>query len=175
MIDCLLKSLNNGSLLEFTNPTCNQLQIGPSPLHTLACAGIPLQPNMLTTAGSVTCSPCDLGMHGPNGSTVTGGTNVQHPHGTCVQCQAGRYSDVPGLAECKGCPAGSVTKDIGSLTCTQCGPGRYAADKAQLECAACPPGRFQQDQSGVSCEPCPTGLSSGGGARRCSVLNTASQ
>jgi hypothetical protein len=133
-IDCsVVRSFDSGSWLEFTSPSCTQLQIGDSPLRTEACADLPLNPAMLTTMGSVTCSPCTVDMHGPIRSTVTGGTNVEHPHGTCVQCgvHSGRYSDVPGLADCKGCPAGSVAK---VLACSQCGPGHFAADTAQLEC-----------------------------------------
>jgi hypothetical protein len=59
-IDCKsVQSMNNGTRVEYENPTCKQLQLGNSPLNTYQCAGLPLQPAMLSTSGTVSCSVCN--------------------------------------------------------------------------------------------------------------------
>jgi hypothetical protein len=59
-IDCgSVQSMNNGTQVEFENPTCKQLQLGNSPLNTYQCAGLPLQPAMLSTSGTISCSVCN--------------------------------------------------------------------------------------------------------------------
>jgi hypothetical protein len=59
-IDCsIVQSMDNGTRVEFENPTCKQMQRGNSPLTTYQCFGLPLQPAMLSTSGTVSCSVCN--------------------------------------------------------------------------------------------------------------------
>ncbi len=78
IIDCAtVVSKDNGSRIEFTNPTCDQLRIGNSALHTEDCANMPLTPSMLSSSGSISCLPCpNLQYSFDHGLTQPATTNV---------------------------------------------------------------------------------------------------
>jgi hypothetical protein len=63
-IDCTQVSVNNnGSAIQYINPTCIQLQYkGLSPLFTYDCTNMPMRPPMLMTTGEISCSPCSGGL-----------------------------------------------------------------------------------------------------------------
>lgn len=56
LIDCdEVRSVGNGSSVEYAQPTCKQLQQGSSPFHTATTDCLPLQPPMLMTTGTISC------------------------------------------------------------------------------------------------------------------------
>jgi hypothetical protein len=173
-IDCgIVRSINNGTKVEYENPkACKQLQIGNSPLTTEECSGLPMQPAMLTTTGTITCSKCSSGMHAPIGSTVVGGNDPQHPKGTCILCGVGKYTDTAGAAQCKSCPVGFFTSTKGSLACGPCSPGRFASGEGQLSCHLCSSGQFQDGQGQGSCSTCSVFYTSEQGASECRILSS---
>jgi serine/threonine protein kinase len=170
-IDCTaVHAYDNGTRIEYVNPTCAQLQIGNSPLHTRGCTNMPMTPATVMTTGSVRCSKCSSGMHAPIGSTITGGDS-KHPKGACILCDGGKYTDEAGSAQCKSCPVGSVTPTKGSLGCTPCSPGRFASREGQLSCHLCSSGRFQDGQGQGSCGKCSAFTTSEQGASECKIVS----
>jgi hypothetical protein len=64
---------DNGTRIEFAAPTCKQLQLGNSPLHTKQCINLPLHPAMLSASGTVSCSPCPNNQYSLEGGMMRGG------------------------------------------------------------------------------------------------------
>jgi hypothetical protein len=86
-VDCdSLHAEDNGTRLEFSAPTCEQLQLGSSPLHTRPCDGLPMQPAMLSASGTVSCSPCPNNQYSLQGGMIRGGK--AYPI-TCSVCPYG--------------------------------------------------------------------------------------
>ena len=95
------------------------------------------------------CQPCPIGKAANSGSQ-------------CVTCQSGKYSDTPGLAECKECLAGVTATGCDvcasgtfGVNCDAC-PAGYWSLAGQDECSDCAVGLFQPltGKSGcLACEP----------------------
>jgi hypothetical protein len=171
-IDCnQVRSLDNGSQINYVNPTCAQIQDGPSPLNTLVCGGMPILPSMLSSSGTISCSPCpnnqyslDHGRKQGDGS-VRGIRCLDCPYGaTCVQGGA-RVQVKPGFWGMAGLedeptppiPAPTPAPTIGQT---------HYSNPAQ----GCLPSEATMEVSGVPgdfCAPdctstaCPTGVPAG--------------
>lgn len=94
---------------------------------------------------------------------VTGKTSIAGS--PCQFCPPGKFSDEPGLPECKECGAGITAdgceecpagKAGNGKNCVQCEPGFWSIGVGQEECSKCAIGTYQ-DQSGqeacFACEP----------------------
>ena len=79
---------------------------------------------------------------------------------TCVDCPAGRWSDVQGLTasfQCKYCVAGRYSLESGKQDdthCKACDKGRYADHRGSVECSNCTAGRYAPNVGTVVCEAC---------------------
>jgi hypothetical protein len=72
-IDCnSVQSMDNGTRVEYENPTCKELQLGYSRLNSYVCAGLPLQPAMLSTSGTISCVPCPNNQYSLKGAMMRG-------------------------------------------------------------------------------------------------------
>jgi hypothetical protein len=88
VIDCnQVQTANNGTAITYTNPTCEPLQDGPSPLQTLGCSGLPLKPLMLMTTGTATCIPCSGSLYSLDRGEKHG--NAMPIAITCLECPFG--------------------------------------------------------------------------------------
>jgi hypothetical protein len=83
----------NGTRLKFSAPTCKQLQLGNSPLHTKQCENLPLQPAMLSASGTISCSPCPNNQYSLEGGMMRGGK--LHPI-KCRVCPYGANCELGG-------------------------------------------------------------------------------
>jgi hypothetical protein len=85
--------------------------------------------------------------------------------GSCVTCEAGRYSDEVG-SPCKSCPPGYGTSSSSSSEhhdslsdCIACGPGQMSMNGV---CMLCMPGFYSTGIANTACLSCPPGLITNG-------------
>jgi hypothetical protein len=116
-------------------------------------------------AGSVSdCDQCTAG----KASSVTARTTV------CPDCEAGKYSDTVGKAECTNCPAGKYSGQ-GSISCTACPAGRYRSSPGAgsvSDCDQCTAGKASHvtgAASATTCVSCAAGEYSDGATSRCEL------
>jgi len=98
---------------------------------------------------SDTCTSCNLtrglDAHSPEGSTsiqqckCNAGHSVQSPF-VCESCEAGKYKESAGNAECKACPQDSETEDMASTNISHCLCSR--AQTSDGNCTQCPSGTY---------------------------------
>jgi hypothetical protein len=87
-IDCdQVRSLDNGSQIAFSNPTCVQIQDGPSALFAHACNGLPLLPAMMSSSGTISCSKCPNNQYSPDHGSKQGDDSVRDIR--CLECPYG--------------------------------------------------------------------------------------
>ncbi|GMI14940.1 hypothetical protein TrVE_jg10948 [Triparma verrucosa] len=114
---------------------------------------------------------------------------VSHWVGDCSPCQAGQYSDSPGMPctpceegkfatssatqTCTDCPAGKASDTAGAtdpIVCGLCGGGTYSLAAAS-DCESCPSGKYSSasgTELNVACTDCSPGKVSSGGLAECS-------
>jgi hypothetical protein len=87
-IDCQEVRSNRAGGSEFINPTCVQLQSDPtSPLYTSPCAGLPLLPAMVSSSGTISCSPCPNNQYSLDRGSKQGVDAVRNIK--CLECPYG--------------------------------------------------------------------------------------
>jgi hypothetical protein len=101
---------------------------------------------------------------------------------SCPNCEAGRYGDVVGLADCKLCGSGQYQNEEAKYSCktclagtygvasegtscTDCSAGYYQNQNTQTSCKSCPDGQYQDTTKSTSCKSCPTGKEGLGSAK----------
>ena len=119
-----------------------------------------------TVAGMSQCTDCNRGQHG---SDVAVGAATKEAG--CINCPAGKYSDIDGLAlasNCKACEAGFWSSDPGiekESQCKSCIAGTYsnvgAGERTSLgACTDCDAGRYSSTTAATTfaqCISCPEG------------------
>jgi len=130
-------------------------------------------PGYISSEGSGTCTPCNMGTFSPDPGRTT-----------CDQCRPGSFSNVTGSSSCTLCNPGTYNPDWGSgsaddcihclnggsaeyganssATCNECTPGYYLVGSS---CVLCAPGSYSFVDGAVECSLCPKGtyLPSSGG------------
>ena len=86
---------------------------------------------------------CKAGTHGTNGKSPW--------FGSCIECEAGKYTNKSGSSECTECNAGEYS-DSGSSECSKCNAGTYSLGNAS-ECKVCEAGKYS-DSGSSECGPC---------------------
>ena len=107
--------------------------------------------------GSISCISCPVGKH--RASPVE-----------CSDCDAGKFTAVPGQQECAVCDKGTFSGQRGSSFCTECLPGSYADVRGMSSCRSCPGGKFNAKtnmKSDTSCLGCVPGKYSRPRAAEC--------
>jgi predicted outer membrane repeat protein len=97
-IDCSdIRSVRNGEDVVFAHETCKQIQYpNKTALHTFPCGGLPLEPAMLMTTGTIGCSSCSGGRYSLDRGRKTGNAP---PHViTCHPCPYGANCNGGGSA-----------------------------------------------------------------------------
>jgi predicted outer membrane repeat protein len=137
-INCLeVRAYLNGTLFEYVNPTCKPLQWNPDdeilgPLKSQGCVGLPLQPAMSMTTGTISCVPCDGGLYSLDRGTRTGKGALFEAH--CHTCPYGANCSEGGAQLKVKAGFWGQTEQLTSgspvLTLTACPLGYCCADHA---------------------------------------------
>ena len=114
------------------------------------------------------CEKCPAGFTGrlQNEDTVPSNRDI-----ACAQCEAGKYSELPGLPDpthCTECPAGTFSAAVAAESrdaCVLCPAGSYSSQRGQTSvatCEPCPAGMHGNDVLGATsldsgCQDCPHG------------------
>jgi len=114
------------------------------------------------------CKVCPAGYRMTRGNIET----------TCVECDAGKFQDVPGIETCNNCPIGYYQSEEGIPYCVGCIPGQYQdqdgnescikcasgrqfnatiVSSSVSNCVACARGQYQPEDGSTFCLPCLTG------------------
>lgn len=108
-------------------------------------APVPCLPGFTSSGGSGSCEPCLTGVALDQGSSEC----VACPAGKrslsgvqCIDCAAGKASNVTGAAQCVLCAPGSYSETPGSKQCTPVGPGFFAQFNGSVHQAECDRGTF---------------------------------
>ena len=71
------------------------------------------------------------------------------------KCPTGKYSDLPGLNECKLCEPGKYVKKRGAQFCINCDKGKYQPLRgASTPCIECNIGKYSYGYPRVNCTTC---------------------
>jgi len=93
----------------------------------------------------LSCRPCAPGNYSNEGTTA------------CMQCPAGKYSNISEASACNQCPEGSTSeREFGSLRCKFCDAGKYSPGDTS-SCIDCSAGYFSYEINSSDCLPCPAG------------------
>jgi hypothetical protein len=138
-IDCnSVQSMDNGTRVEFENPTCKQLQRGNSPLTTYQCDGLPMTPAMLSTSGTISCVPCPNNQYSLEGAIMRG--SKVHP----IQCELCPYG---GNCELGGARVRAKAGFWAVAPATATAPGSNIAPSTALKMLTCPQGYCCENRS----------------------------
>ena len=76
--------------------------------------------------------------------------------GSCLPCDAGKYSDQTAQPSCKDCPKGKYGDLDGLSVCHDCGTGKYNEQTAQPSCKDCDAGKYNEQvgQESTGCKNC---------------------
>jgi hypothetical protein len=72
--------------------------------------------------------------------------------GACIECQAGKYTDISGAYACDSCNPGTHAKKHGAITCEDCSSGKYQASAGASDCKTCPGGKYTNDAGAALCD-----------------------
>ena len=89
----------------------------------------------------------------------------------CFICDAGKYTNAPGLTQCTSCPEGKSLSDgsdpdliarnhtlhDNENDCESCTAGRFANSVGSSHCAVCSKGRFSTSEEATNCTACAPG------------------
>lgn len=121
-------------------------------------------PGKFSTAGSSSCTECDLGQYqdqaGQAGCQNCIFGKFQETRGqTCTKCDPGMYRDDHNNLICVDCPSGYFQDDDGSAICFPCIPGTFNDELGQQQCKDCEKDMYSEETEQLECTDCPTGTS----------------
>ena len=97
---------------------------------------------------STSCKDCPRGY-------ASGGNRTMGQ--SCLACDAGFYSAIPGSQACTRCSTGKRTAFPAMWTCGPCPEGTASGDESSTTCQICAQGQFAEGQGNDECSVCPSG------------------